>query len=70
MKVLPRKPQGSLKPNEIPEGPWQTITRNLITNLSMSEEMDSIFVIVDTKQAHFIPTTKDITAKGIAELFL
>jgi hypothetical protein len=33
---------------------------------------DAIFVIVDslTKQAHFLPTTSDVDAPGIAELFL
>jgi len=71
-KVIPRKSQGLLKPNEIPKGPWQTVTCDLITDLPISEGMDSIFIVVDrfSKQAHFIPTTKDVSAKGIAELFL
>ena len=71
-KVLPSRPTGPLQPNEVPEGPWQTITCDLIVDLPKSEGCDSIFVVVDrfSKQAHFIPTTKDVDSKGISELFL
>jgi hypothetical protein len=69
---LPKKPHDPLKPNKIPEGPWQIISCDLIVDLPKSEEKDSIFVVVDrfTKQAHFIPTMKDVDAKGISTLFL
>jgi hypothetical protein len=71
-KVFPAKTHGPLKPNKIPEGPWQTITCDLIVDLPLSEGFDSIFVVVDryTKQTHLIPTTKDIDAEGIAKIFL
>jgi hypothetical protein len=71
-KVFPVKAHGPLKPNKIPEGPWQTITCDLIVDLPLSEGFDSIFVVVDryTKQTHLIPTTKDVDAEGIAKIFL
>src|ERR1700709_2193988 len=71
-KIFPKKPHGPLKPNEIPTAPWQNITCDLIVDLPKSEGKDSIFVVVDrfSKQAHFIPTVKEVDSKGIAELFL
>jgi hypothetical protein len=71
-KVFPAKTHGPLKLNKIPEGPWQTITCDLIIDLPLSEGFDSIFVVVDryTKQTHLIPTTKDVDAEGIAKIFL
>ena len=32
-KTFPAKPQGDLKPNEIPTRPWQIISMDLITQL-------------------------------------
>jgi len=69
MKTYPAKPHGPLKPNKILEGPWQTITCDLIIDLPVSEGFDSIFVVIDryTKQTHLIP---DVDAEGIAKIFL
>lgn len=63
---------GPLQPNAVPDGPWQIITCDLITQLPKSSGYDAIFVVVDrlTKQAHFIPTTSDVDAPGIGDLFL
>ena len=42
-----------------------------IDRLPKSKDFDAILVVVDrlTKMAHFIPTTSDVTSKGIASLF-
>ena len=71
-KTFPAKPQGPLKPNEIPEGPWQVMTTDMIVGLPKSQGFDSILVVVDrfTKQAHFIPCHETLTAEGAAELYI
>ena len=71
-KIFPSKPAGPLQPNAVPEGPWQSITCDLIVDLPKSEGFDSIFVVIDqfSKQAHFILTTKNVDSKGIVDLFL
>ena len=63
---------GPLQPNATPTASWQTISCDLITQLPKSSGYDAIFVIIDrlTKQAHFIPTTSNVDAPGIAKLFL
>lgn len=71
-KNIPQRPVGPLQPNEVPNGPWQTISCDFITQLPQSGEYDAIFVVVDrlTKQAHFIPTTSDIDSARTADLFV
>ena len=66
------QPFGPLHPNSVPTAPWQIISCNLITQLPKSSGYDAIFVVVDrlTKQAHFLPTTSEVDAPTIAELFL
>jgi hypothetical protein len=61
-----------LKTLRVPEGPWQDITYSLITGLPQSKGFDSILNMVDcfTKMAHFILCKENITALGVAELFL
>ena len=63
---------GLLQPNTVPTAPWQIISCDLITQLPKSSGYDAIFVVVDrlTKQAHFLPTTSDVTSPGIADLFI
>lgn len=72
MKTFPAKPQGPLKPNEIPEGPWQVMTTNMIVSLPKSQGFDSILIVVDhfTKQAYFTPCHETLTAEGAAELYI
>jgi len=62
---------GKLIPNSIPEKPWSYISANFITKLPLVQGYNSILVVVDrlTKMAHFIPTTKKTTARGLARLF-
>lgn len=53
-KIFPAKPLGPLKPNEVPEGPWQIITSDLIVGLPKSNGYDAILVTSNrfTKQVH------------------
>ena len=70
MKNRPQQPYGPLQPNRVPEGPWEVMTVNLITQLPESDGYDAICVVVDrlTKRAHFYPITNEFSAKDLAEL--
>ena len=74
--AIPRhKPYGKLESLPVPEGPWQEVSLDFITQLPSSyigtKEYDAILVVVDryTKFAKFIPTTSNITAPEFAALF-
>ena len=60
-----------LHPNEIPEGPWQTISMDMMGPLPESKGFDTILVVVDqfTKKSFFLPTNSTVTSKGIATLY-
>ncbi|QRW22561.1 Retrotransposable element Tf2 protein [Rhizoctonia solani] len=60
----------SLKPLEVPPFPFHTISYDFITGFPKSNGYDAILVVIDSfsKFGHFIPTTKKVTAKGLAEL--
>ena len=62
---------GKLRPNEIPEKPWQHISVNFIMKLPLSKGHDSILVVCDrfSKMSHFVVTTEKITAEGLAKSF-
>ena len=64
-------PAGKLKPNEVPERPWQHISVDFITRLPMSKGHDSILVVCDrfSKMSHFVATTEKTIAEGLAKLF-
>ncbi len=67
------KPGGLLQPLPIPEQPWQHISMDLITQLPRTARgWDSIFVVVDrlTKMIHALPTTTDVKAPQLAQLFI
>lgn len=70
-KTFPAKPMGKLTPTEIPDGPWQTITTDLIIGLPDSQGYNAIMVVVDrfTKMIHVLPTTDQVSSEGIARLF-
>lgn len=65
------KPHAPLQPNEIPQGPWEIVSVDLIGELPESNRYNAICVIVDrfTKQIHVIPTHTTVTAEGMAKLY-
>lgn len=62
---------GLLKPLDIPEARWQSVSMDFITGLPVSKGLDCILVIVDrlTKRAHFVACTKTTDAQFAAHLF-
>lgn len=70
MKNRPQKPYGPLMPNPIPEGPWDIITIDLITQLPEANGFNAICVVVCrlTKRARFFPITNQFSAKDLANL--
>ena len=64
-------PAGKLRPNQVPEKPWQHILVDFITKLPMSKGHDSILVVCDrfSKISHFVVTTGKTTAEELARLF-
>ncbi|GMF36236.1 unnamed protein product [Phytophthora fragariaefolia] len=67
------KPPGLLEPLSIPDERWRSISMDFITDLPRTKrEVDFIWVVVDrlTKRCHFVPTTKKVTAEGVARLFI
>ena len=61
-----------LKPNEIPDGPWETITMDFITDLPISKGYDSILTGIDRHSKAIIlsPCNKTITAEQTSQLLL
>ena len=70
-KVQHQKRAGKLHPLEIPEGPWQDISIDMIGPLPRSNEMDAILVIVDrfTKMIRLKATTMNISSEGVARIY-
>ena len=60
-----------LHPNEIPEGPWQVVSIDMMSLLPESKGFDTILVVVDwfMKKSFSLPTNSTITSKGIATLY-
>ena len=63
---------GLLKPLDIPENRWSSVSLDFVTGLPKSNNCDAILVVVDrlTKRSHFIPTVKEIDAPLTARLFM
>ena len=70
-QVQHQKKAGELHPLDIPQGPWQEISINIIGPLLKSNGMDVIVVIVDrfTKMIHLKATTMNISSEGIAKIY-
>ena len=70
-KAQHQKRAGELHPLEIPEGPWQDISIDMIGPLPRSNEMDAILVIVDcfTKMIRLKATTTNISSEGVAKIY-
>ncbi|QRW24193.1 Retrotransposable element Tf2 protein [Rhizoctonia solani] len=62
----------ALKPLDVPPYPFHTISYDFITGFPKSNGHDAILVVIDSfsKFGHFIPTTKKVTSKGLADLFI
>ena len=62
---------GGLHPLEIPEGPWQDISIDMIGPLPSSNGMDAIVVIMDrfTKMIRLKAMTTNILSEGIAKVY-
>jgi len=61
-----------LKPNEIPQGIWDTITMDFITDLPTLKGYDSILTVIDRHSKAIIlsPCNKNITAVETSQLLL
>jgi len=70
-KVQHQRKAGELHPLEIPEGPWQDISIDMIGPLPKSNRMDAIVVIVDrfTKMIRLKATTTNISSERIARIY-
>jgi len=71
MKNRAEMPAGKLRPNKIPERPWQHISVDFITKLPMSKGYDSILVVCDrfSKMSYFVATIEKTMAEELARLF-
>jgi hypothetical protein len=56
---------------EVPKGPWQTISVDMIVGLLESKGKNAILTVVDhyTKQVHLYPMTDGLTALGVADIY-
>ncbi|MBW0467274.1 hypothetical protein O181_006989 [Austropuccinia psidii MF-1] len=61
-----------LKPLAIPYGPWNSLSMDFITQLPLSNNFDSILVVVDrfSKMAIFNPTYGSITSLDLAQILI
>ena len=66
-----RHPATPVLPQEVPEGPWQTIGVDIIVSLPESKGKNAILTVVDhyTKQVHLYPMTDGLTALGVANIY-
>jgi len=71
MKNRAEMPAGKLRPNQIPERPWQHISVDFIMKLPMSKDHDLILVVYDRflKMSHFVAMIEKTMAKGLVRLF-
>ena len=71
MKNRTEMPAGKLRPNQVPERPWQHISVDFITKLPVSKGHDSILVVCDrfSKMSHFVAMTEKTMVEGLARLF-
>jgi len=70
-KVQHQKEAGELHPLEIPQGPWQKISIDIIGPLPKSNGMDAIVIIVNRfmKMIRLKATTMNISLEGIAKIY-
>jgi hypothetical protein len=66
-------PAGLLQPLPIPQQRWEQVSMDLITQLPKTRSgHDAIVVFVDklTKMVHFAPTTTEVSAPELAQVFM
>ena len=71
-KAKRRKPYGELQPLSIPEGTWDSVSMDFITQLPKSRQGNtSILVFVDrlSKMTHFAATKDTCSAADVADLY-
>ena len=70
-KIPRHAPFRAFQPLSIPAGHSQSISMNFIVEPPPSKGYDAIFVYVDRlmKMAHFIPTTLNVTAEQVTQLY-
>ena len=72
-KASNRAPAGYLRPLPIPTAPWESMSMDLMTDLSVTPEgHDAIVVFCDrlSKMVHFVPCCKSNVAPELAHLFI
>lgn len=71
-KATHHAPAGLLRPLPVPDAPWCDISVDCITDLPASHGKTALLVVVDrfSKQAHFIPTVKELTSEMMASLLI
>jgi len=71
MKNRTEEVAGKLKLGEVSEKPWTHTSVDFITKLPIVAEKDAILVVCNrlSKITHFIATTEEMTAEGLARLF-
>ncbi|MBW0503442.1 hypothetical protein O181_043157 [Austropuccinia psidii MF-1] len=71
-KNIHHKNFGLLKPLQIPSGPWNSLSMDFITQFPLSNNFDSILVVVDrfSKMKIFIPAYGTITDMELAQIFI
>lgn len=71
IKPARHAPYGLLKPLEVPVCHWSSVSLDIVSGLPLSHDYDALLIVVDwlSKMAHYIPTTTNVTSKGIAKLF-
>jgi len=71
MKNRAEMPAGKLKPNQVPERPWQYISVDFIMKLPVSKGHNLILVVCIRflKMSHFVATTEKTTAEGLVRIF-
>ena len=64
-------PARLLQPLPIPDGKWESISMDFITDLPIVQGKDCIFVVVDRlkRYYHFFSISSHYTASQVAELF-
>ena len=62
---------GILKPNPVPDAPWQDLSMDFVVGLPENRGYDTIWVVVDriTKLLHMVPCKSTCSSQDLADLF-